>query len=425
MSGQDTTASRMIGGMLLPSQDTAPALTSVTSAGRKQKIAFMFAHEQSHQIPHSVPILNAICEMDESLEVHAFVLGDSNLGVLRQLMSPKARKTVQITVLRASAWAVLFEKIIGGAGPLKRISALRSCVRNLSDMTLITAPDVTSIMLRTKFGLTRPKLVFTNHGAGDRAVGFDPKIGRFDHVFVPGEKTCNRMLEQGVIQAEQCSVIGYPKFDVTPLETDENSKLFDNDKPTVLYNPHFDPTLSSWYKDGEAVLDFFAKQDRYNLIFAPHVMLFTRKLHITSDLKAFRFRKRLSGAYAKHSNIHVDVGSVASIDMSYTRMADIYLGDVSSQIYEFLATARPCLFLNTHNVKWRDDLNYAHWRLGDVIPSAARLAEALAEIEASPARYAKAQEEAFRETFGSNTQGSARRAAGVLLKLARNSANAT
>ena len=106
-------------------------------------------------------------------------------------------------------------------------------------------------------------------------------------------------------------------------------------------------------------------------------------------------------------------------------MADIYLGDVSSQIYEFLASPRPCLFLNTHQVMWHDDQNYAHWRLGDVIPSAERLAEALTTIEASPARYTKAQEEAFKETFGLNTKGSAHRAAAVLLKLARSAVNAT
>src|SRR3546814_6362259 len=42
--------------------------------------------------------------------------------------------------------------------------------------------------------------------------------------------------------------------------------LFDNDRPTVLYTPHFRPALSSWPKWGMAVLDLFANSNRYNLI---------------------------------------------------------------------------------------------------------------------------------------------------------------
>ena len=41
-------------------------------------------------------------------------------------------------------------------------------------------------------------------------------------------------------------------------------------------------------------------------------------------------------------NLRFDPGSPASTDMTYTRAADIYLGDVSSQVYEFIAEPRPC-----------------------------------------------------------------------------------
>ncbi len=48
--------------------------------------------------------------------------------------------------------------------------------------------------------------------------------------------------------------------------------------------------------------------------------------------------------------------------MSYTTAADIYLGDVSSQVYEFLYEPRPCLFLNSHEFAWKSDPNFAHWK---------------------------------------------------------------
>ena len=53
--------------------------------------------------------------------------------------------------------------------------------------------------------------------------------------------------------------------------------------------------------------------------------------------------------------------------MTYMLAADIYLGDVSSQVYEFLLEPRPCIFLNGHNVPWQDNPYYSHWTLGQVI----------------------------------------------------------
>src|SRR3546814_2965461 len=48
--------------------------------------------------------------------------------------------------------------------------------------------------------------------------------------------------------------------------------------------------------------------------------------------------------------MHIDLGSERSIDMSYTGSADLYLGDVSSQVAEYLYRPRPCVFLNAQGV---------------------------------------------------------------------------
>lgn len=50
--------------------------------------------------------------------------------------------------------------------------------------------------------------------------------------------------------------------------------------------------------------------------------------------------------YPKLPNLHIDIGSDCSIDMTHTEAADIYLGEVSSQICEFLVRPRPCIFLS-------------------------------------------------------------------------------
>jgi hypothetical protein len=50
--------------------------------------------------------------------------------------------------------------------------------------------------------------------------------------------------------------------------------------------------------------------------------------------------------------------------MTYTSLADLYVGDVSSQVYEYLRDPRPCLFLDRGVPGWSEDESYAHWRFG-------------------------------------------------------------
>src|SRR3546814_16391226 len=93
-----------------------------------------------------------------------------------------------------------------------------------------------------------------------------------------------------------------------------------------------------------AVLDLFANSNRYNLIFAPHVRLF--------DPPAAECYAQFE-RYRKLPHMHIDLGSERSIDMSYTGSADLYLGDVSSQVAEYLYRPRPCVFLNAQRSEER------------------------------------------------------------------------
>jgi len=172
------------------------------------------------------------------------------------------------------------------------------------------------------------------HGAGDRQISFSPGIKHFDYVLLPGQKTQKQMLDAGVIRPNNNEIVGYPKFDSPTLG--ERKRFFDNDKPVVLYNPHFDPQLSSWFKYGEQILDYFANQDQYNIIFAPHVMLFQRTILGSVEHRTVKIRRTLPQRFKGLPHIHIDTGSINSVDMSYTRAADIYIGDVSSQVYEFI-----------------------------------------------------------------------------------------
>jgi hypothetical protein len=158
----------------------------------------------------------------------------------------------------------------------------------------------------------------------------------FDFLLLPGLKYVDRLKASGYLMPDRYAVTGWPKFEVVRAMHPTRPKLFNDDKPVVVYNPHFDERISSWGKMGLKILDFFAGSKDFNLIFAPHLVLFRRR---------WRHGASLPSRYRKIPNILIDTGSEASSDMTYMLGADIYMGDVSSQIYEFLLEPRSCIFL--------------------------------------------------------------------------------
>jgi CDP-glycerol glycerophosphotransferase (TagB/SpsB family) len=258
------------------------------------------------------------------------------------------------------------------------------------------------------------KLIRVCHGAGDRDVAWSSNISKFDYVMLPGPKHHSRMLELGLVRPENSAVIGYMKFDL--LSNSDKPRLpFKDNKPVVLYNPHFDPYLSSWYDRGLEVLEYFAASKDFNLVFAPHIMLFQRKIHTSLSNKLVKWRKNLPAHLLNCDNIHIDTGSSASTDMTYTRAADIYLGDVSSQVYEFIAQPKPCIFLNTHNAKWQKNPQYKFWSMGPVVNSITDLDKSLHRCFETHTLYKLAQKHLFRASIDIQAKPSADRAAETLM----------
>lgn len=264
---------------------------------------------------------------------------------------------------------------------------------------IVTVED--TVASARKFGITRPRLIYSPHGCGDRARGFSREVRAFDHVLLSGQKSARRMLESGLIRPDNHAVIGAVKLETCALLSQVREPLFPVERPIVLYNAHKARGLSSWGKFIEPLLEQFAGQSDFNLVVAPHTKMFRR-----------RNKKVRDGWNARGSDrILIDAGSDNCVDMTYTSAADIYVGDVSSQVYEFLQTPRPCVFLNAHRLDWRDNPDFAHWHLGDVIDDPRDLLEA---IRAAPERhvlYRARQAEMANRSLGDRTPGAALRGA--------------
>ncbi|MCE2574710.1 hypothetical protein [Komagataeibacter sp. FNDCR2] len=370
------------------------------------KIGFLFNHDCIHQISHTAPIICELVALEQDVTVMTSS-AEQEAHVRKTIASCSDRvRFVHIGIGRlARAINVVARSFL----PFQRIANLHENVGLFAGLDALVVPETTSALLKSHFGLDI-KLIYFPHGAGDRSIGFRNVTRFFDLVLLPGAKTRDRMLEKRLIRPEGHAVVGYPKFDTVDFSV--RRRFFDNDRPTVLYNPHFDPILSSWWDMGLDVLEWFAGQDDYNLIFAPHVMLFRRKMHVSVEHRRIRLRRMIPERLRNLPHIRIDTGSQYSVDMSYTLAADIYLGDASSQIYEWIYQPRPCILLNSHGADWQGNPNYTHWNMGQVIDRVSALPHALAVAQEQQQFYAQRQKEAFQATFHTvPTQSAASRAA--------------
>lgn len=272
--------------------------------------------------------------------------------------------------------------------------------RRIARYPVIVTTEISSARLRHMPGFSS-RMIHIKHGAGDREGGYKKGHAAFDLTIVGGEKDRRRLIARGLGTQDNVRVGGYPKFELKA----NRQRFFSDDKPVLLYNPHFDAKLSSWINHGPSVMAALESLTDWNVIIAPHVKLAQRVPPIVSA--------------APH--IRVDMGSRHSIDMSYTMSADLYLGDVSSQVYEFLIAPRPCVFLNLdhHDAA---GAAFSHWRLGQVIDNMDALAPALARANGLQEGIRDVQEAAMRDSIDQSPIPASQRQADIILDFLKGAA---
>lgn len=257
----------------------------------------------------------------------------------------------------------------------------------------------------------RAAFVFVPHGG---RAGADPFAEGTDFALALGTLMQQGFEEEGRPSRE----VGYPKLDLSRPPADP---LFDTKRPTVLYNPHW-RVATSWPPWGERVLEWFAAQRDYNLVFAPHVNLFER-----------RADRGVLSRFEGLPNVHVDVDGPRLLDLTYASVADLYLGDSSSQLFEVLALGRrPCVFLDPYGISLgaSPDEKAARlgthglgpllegWRCGEVVTRLEELPDALHRAFAAPAAFREAQDAAVARQFVLTDVPSGRRGAEAILEWA-------
>lgn len=378
-----------------------------------QKICFLFNHDQTHQIAHSLPIALQMAKSSvadvtmavTSILVEAEIRRLSGAGLAgMKIVRLQAKSTVSQMLVRA------FDSLV----PARKLLVYRDNLDFFRQFDALIVSEKSSLILKSRYGLEDIKFIHTRHGAGDRAIGFNAQSAQFDLILVSGEKIRDRLVCDAGVPPEKIRITGYAKFDII---APEQKPLFPpSDRRTILYNPHPSPHLSSWFKFGANVLEQFYQSDRYNLIFAPHVMLFARPWTVTIDRLSIASAKKPPARYDDAPHMLMDLGSPACTDMTYTNAADLYLGDVSSQVYEFLNRPRPCLFLDANNTPWQGNPNYRHWTTGPVKTDANDIIGVVDAAFASQASYSDAQRAVLEDSFSVTAEPASVRAAAAIIE---------
>ncbi|WP_207796659.1 hypothetical protein [Sphingomonas oleivorans] len=351
------------------------------------EIAFLFIGG-AHQVFHLAPVAAELSRLLPDTLINCFFPDEETGAALLRVKTVMNARAMRLTRIATPRWAAALARIFRHHSLLKGPLLLR-LAPHLAHVQAIVTPERTSAALRF-IGLRHKLMIHFRHGAGDRAPHSEARLKAFDLIVVPGEKDLARAVEVQHVDPARLGRCGYVKLDFLSKISASPHRYFDNDRPVIIYNPHFDPALSSWPM-ARAVLALFSRQDRYNLIFAPHIRL-------SEDMTAEEIESW--NALAEKDHILIDLHSPRLLDMSYIAAADIYLGDMSSQLYEFLARPRPAVFLNTHKVSWRGDPRYAGWQLGEVVDDLADLMAAIDRAVANHPALAKEQAAAVRAAFG-------------------------
>jgi len=356
--------------------------------GGTTDIAFI-AIAQAHQFLHWLP---AALRLAREPGVRVTALASTRAGAdLIRSYDPDGR--LHIVMLRG-----LGEPKDGLFEPPARLPVLLLNVLTFARYPTLVTTETTSSWLRLLPGF-RSRMIHLKHGAGDREGGYDPKHANYDLTLVNGPKDKQRLIERGLGTDENIKVVGYGKFElIRPAQT----RLFPNDRPVALYNPHFDRDVGSWIKHGESVVHAMEATPDWNFVIAPHVKL--------------REGPQVGSAAA---NILIDRGSVRSIDMTYTQAADVYIGDVSSQVYEFIRTPRPCIFLNLDRRDWHADPAYSHWHFGQVIDSLDELPAALERAKSMQSAFEPLQRKLSAASIDESSEPASERQARAILEFAR------
>lgn len=336
-------------------------------------------------LPHIWPIVDAFAREHPKTPVTIWVSTSAHEVTLERLLGPDH---ASLLVARAPLFKAIPNAVAGQNPHLPpKLPMLAALLPHLRRADVVLVAEQTSLWLPKLLGKAVPPFAFTVHGAGPISHGRWKRLRAADAVMVPSALMAAEMVAAGVSQ-DSVRLTGYAKSAFPPSIAAEG--MFAERRPIILYNPHWQEHRSSWPMWGPQIVDAIAQSGAWNLIFAPHQRLIEIAPEVADTIARF----------ANHPAVHCDMDSFAMVDGSYPQIADLYLGDTSSQVLEFVARPRPVVLLRPDGLRWKEAHSGQYQKLGQTVRDLSDLLPSLASAEAVHGQYRAAQADYAAQTLG-------------------------
>lgn len=374
-------------------------LARLTRVARGQAdVAFLWLGEML-LIPHLWPIIDALARARPDLAIDIWVSTSVHEALIRSWIDPAHGG---VRVRRAPGFACYPDAAPGENVPLPaKLPMLARLAPKLAGVKVAVCSEQTSLWLPRLLPL-RTRFIFTVHGAGPLNYDRARRLACVHRLMISSALDAPCHVAHGV-RPERIAVTGYAKASFR--RPCVRKALFADERPILLYTPHWQRHRSSWPDWGRTIVAQLAAQRDWNVILAPHQRL----------METEGVREALA-AVSDLPHVHVDTDSFAMVDGSYTAAADLYLGDTSSQILEYLVKPRPCLLLRPPGLRWRGAGSGDYWQCGEVVERIEVLGGAIARAAADHARYRDAQTGLVTAALGDTSAAAPERAAAVILE---------
>lgn len=370
-------------------------------AAANGRVAFLFLGE-TLLIPHLYPIVEALADEAPGVRIDCWVATSVHAGLLAGWLAEAGLRD-RVRLRTVPGYRDHPELKRGENPPLPpKLPMLARLLPHLLGAKVVVCAEQTSLWLPATLPFLPMRFVKTSHGVGSMSARDDRRRRAAWRLLVPSEGEKATYTERG-LPDEQLVVTGYVKAGFRGLA--RPPRLFDDGRPVLVYAPHWQRHRSSWWAWGRDVVEMLARQERFNVILAPHQRLVEKAPEVRDVLA--------SVAHLPH--VHTDLDSFAMVDGSYMGAADVYLGDTSSQVVEYLIRPRPCLFLNAQGVDWRKTDDHGFWECGEVIDWMTDLPAALDRVFGAHPRYEAVQRRFAAEALGDASPEAPRRAARAVI----------
>jgi len=356
--------------------------------GQQRRVAFMFLGE-SLLIPHLFPIVEALANLAPLLPIDLWVRDPFTDSILSERINSLGGA---VQIQRTSGY---------GTSSPRKLPLLVRLLPGIWHTPVVVCAEQTSLWIPTLLP-GQWRFIKTSHGVGSMSARDDRRRRSAWRLLVPSELERRTYLDRG-FAAEKVIATGYVKASFVHHHL---RPQFRDERPIIVYAPHWQRHRSSWWDWGRGIVEMLACQHSFNVIFAPHQRLVERDPEV---------RRVLSGV-SELPHVHCDLDSFALVDGSYTAAADIYLGDTSSQVVEFLVRPRPCVFLNSQRIDWRATDDHGFWTCGEVVDRFDRIEGALADAQSLHSNYSAIQADFAGASLGDCRGEAPIRAARIILQ---------